>query len=258
MSVVVLVVCLLALLVKLPRAIRGYGRPSSIAIALLALGTFLAQPNVYMLIDGWLGGHNILNLVIRLTVFGVASAMALSLSRIFKAYRVEAFVTGYRGIIVVALSMIALTVILAVSGAMNGSSPGLASLNTLPIAYAYQFVGLAYPAALTGVLFFPTVRFIVVSKGAIVARIAYTLMAVGMGLITIGAAFAFFQSIGFLELRQPYFVTGWIPQALFAAGVLLHATWAWVERRKLAQSHPEVTKAYPAETTSPSNDPANT
>jgi hypothetical protein len=236
MNVLALFVCLIAAGIKLPRAARGEGRASFVALVLLALGLLLSIPEVYLVVDDWLGAHNLTNLIIRATVQGVAAAAAVSLARVFDAHRVESFVLSLRGYAAMAVSVVTMGALLVPMGAWNHSSPGLGAFAYNTWLTLYVLIGNLYPAILAALLLSPVLRFVVRSKDAVLSRIAYLLMGIGMvALITIPIVQAL-ELIGVLEQLPSLSIVGWVAPLGFASGMLLHALRAVWTRLRSAQA----------------------
>lgn len=78
MNIVALIACAVVVVIKTPGALKGRGRVSYAAFVMLGAALLLTVPAVYLTVDGWMGGRNFANVLIRVAVFGVASAMAVS------------------------------------------------------------------------------------------------------------------------------------------------------------------------------------
>lgn len=232
MIVVALFVCLAAIAARIPAAVRGRGRLSLAALVMLAAAIALAMPAGYLLVDGWLGNHNFANLIVRLLVFGFATVFALSLARVFDAYRVEEFVRGPGGVAAIVGSMLVLGFALGEMGALSYSSPGLVAFNGSHWFRVYSLIGHLYPSILAGVLIAPVMRFVVSPSRARVMRVGYGLMAFGMGMLVLLSILYLGASVGLLGVVQPVIdAVAWSAPITVVAGALWHAIGSWVTRR---------------------------
>lgn len=236
MNILAMIGCVIAAGVKLPRAVRGEGRVSFFGLVFLAFGLLLSIPEVYVVIDGWLGNHNLTNIIIRMMVQFVGVAAAVSLARVFRAYRVESFALSLPGYAAVVVSVVAMGAMLVPMGAWGHSSPGLGDFVDSPWNLLYGFVGTLYPTILAAILLVPVMRFVTRSKGASIPRIAYLMMAIGMVALIIVCAVEALALVGILELQNLITVVGWIAPLGFAAGMLLHALWSFGVRVRTAQA----------------------
>lgn len=243
MNVLALIACVIAAGIKLPRAIRGEGRVSFVALVLLSVGLLLSIPEVYLVVDGWLGNHNIANLVIRMSVQGVGTAVAVSLARVFDAHRTEVFVLSFRGYAAMTLSVVAMGALLVPMGAWSYSSPGLGAFADSPWMHIYLLLANLYPAILAAILLGPVLRFVITSRDAFASRIAYLLMAIGMAALITLPVVVLLDIAGVLK-RLPLLATvGWIAPLGFASGMLLHALRAVWVRQRSAQARKRVAAA---------------
>lgn len=229
-NVVALVVCFVALIVKIPRALKGHGRPSTWGLAMLSGAMLLTVAEVYVPIDRVLGGLNLANVIVRALGFGTAAAMAVTLARIFDSVRVERFVLSWRGALVIAASTAAEVVLLVLAHPQQ-SGPGVPPLGRDDHFYSwYTAIGALYPAVLAGILLIPTVRYIVDARRDWVTRLAFALMAGGLfGLVIVGASWLMY-ALGAVGIMQGFHWIPWATVILFASGLLVHAVEGWVRR----------------------------
>lgn len=229
-NVVALVVCLVALVVKIPRAVKGYGRPSTWGVAMLSGAMLLTIPDLYLVVDHALGGLNLTNVIVRALGFGAAAAMAVTLARVFGAARVEQFVLSWRGATALAASIVAEVVLLLLAHPQR-SGTGVPNLGRDDRFFAwYSAIGMLYPALLAAILLLPTIRYVVRAKGDLVSRIAFSLMAGGLlGLIVVAASYLMY-AIGAVGILPAFHWIPWASVILFASGLLLHTVEGWVRR----------------------------
>jgi hypothetical protein len=235
MTVAALLACTLAAAIKLPRAVRGEGRVSFFGLVFLAVGLLLAIPEVYMTVDGRLGGHNLTNLIIRVMVQLVGVAVAVSLARVFSAYRVESFVLSLPGYMAVAVSIALMGAMLAPMGAWAYSSPGMSAFSGDPWLLSYALVGTLYPSILAAALLPPVLRFVFASKGAVVPRIAYLLIVIGMIALVLVSVVQLLALLGVLELGGLAPALASLSPVGFGAGMLMLSVWSLGVRLRVAQ-----------------------
>lgn len=237
MTIATLLACVLAAAIKLPRAARGEGRISFYALVFLSVGLLLSIPEVYVVVDGWLGGHNLTNLITRMMVLLVGCAVALSLARIFRAYRVENFVVSTPGYLAVAISIAAMGAMLVPMGAWGQSSPSLAAFSGSFWILLYGFVGSLYPSILAAALLPPVLRFVFASKRAAIPRVGYLLIAIGMIALVLVSLVQLLAVVGVLELRALSGTLAALSPASFGVGMLVLSVWSLGVRLRVAYAN---------------------
>jgi len=219
-NVIALCVCLVVVIVKLPRAIRGGGRVSTGGMAALCGGLLLTIPAVYLVVDGWLGGINLANVLVRAFVFIAASAMAVALSRSFNAPSVELFVLSWKGATVLAVS-VAAEVIFLLLAHPEGSAAGLPTEGRDELFFAwYATVGYLYPAYLSCLLIVPLVRYGMRRQLGVLIRMGCWSMAVALGCIVFLAAVFAAQALGTVATGTGVGPVAWVGVSLFGVGMI--------------------------------------
>ncbi|MHA7271107.1 hypothetical protein [Arthrobacter sp. HLT1-20] len=138
-----LAVCLACTIWRFPSLLRGRNRGLSWAFLLATVAVALSLPAIYMPVDALLGGINLANVLLRMSIFGV---FFLLTSRVAAAYNSPLAKTLVRGPVGVAILVACslgtwVTYFLADT---DGSSTGLVALGEQPALAAYMWFGVAY------------------------------------------------------------------------------------------------------------------
>lgn len=141
-------------LLRLPGAVRGQNRGMFAAMVLIAMCMALSLPEFYLTVDGWLGGHNLANLVLRLALFAVFVILGVKAAAAFGAYRTRKLIAGPVGLAILLLA-VGLTVYFFLSSSLPESSVGLQAYETQKSVQAYGSVGRMYPGYVAACLSIP-------------------------------------------------------------------------------------------------------
>ncbi|NUU31253.1 hypothetical protein HNO80_06570 [Arthrobacter sp. C9C5] len=143
-------VCTLVALARIPSARRGENRPVFYVLVLLMAAILLSIEEPYDAIDGFLGGVNVANVVLRFVGFAAVFFLGLQIAKGFSAEDARRFLTGPVGIGMGVLSS-AVVIVLFLMMDTAGSSAGLVEVaaksgrNRVLVEY-YGAAGRLYPA----------------------------------------------------------------------------------------------------------------
>ncbi|NVM94131.1 hypothetical protein [Arthrobacter wenxiniae] len=154
---VALAVCVACTAWRLPTAIHGRNRSLFWAFLMVAVSVALSIPVIYLPVDGVLGGVNLANVVLRLSLFAVFFLLAAKVAAAYNAPAARAFIRGPVGLAVLIACSAGILVTYAMSD-LRGSSPGLSGFTDEPAVVAYMWIGRLYPAYAAAALVPATAR----------------------------------------------------------------------------------------------------
>ncbi|MET3809303.1 hypothetical protein [Arthrobacter sp. UYEF3] len=151
-----LIVCGIALLVRVPGALRGRNRAVFAILFLATVCSLLSIRGPYAAIDGALGSWNLTNLILRLIVFAMVFLAGLRLAAGLGDARVRRLLVGGAGRWGLTVACLAVTVTFLLMDT-RGSSAGLEALwddggRNAALAPFYAAAGRSYPAFVSIVL----------------------------------------------------------------------------------------------------------
>ncbi|MCY0906549.1 hypothetical protein [Arthrobacter sp. H14-L1] len=152
---VALGLCLFCAAWRVPATLRGRNAGLFWAFVLLAVAVGLSLPEIYLVVDSWLGGHNIANLAIRFALYAIFYILAVKFTAAYRSSGGARLVRGPLGMSVLAL-ISAATVVLFLISDLPTTSVGLQSYNNQPTVQAYGLLGRLYPAYTAACLVRPT------------------------------------------------------------------------------------------------------
>lgn len=184
---VTLVVCLAITLARVPSALRGENREVFYIFALISLSIFISIEAPYLVIDGWLGGMNICNLVLRFLLYGTFYFMGIKIATAFGSPAAMKAIRGPLGI-TAAILVGVLTIYFFLITDTEGSSAGMSGLRWGPSLEAYAFMGRLYPGFVAACLV-PAIWRTVVSTAPVLLRIASAVLLLGLSLLLLSQLF---------------------------------------------------------------------
>ncbi|MCC3301048.1 hypothetical protein [Arthrobacter sp. zg-Y895] len=174
-------------LVRLPLAIQGRNPMLFWGLAAATIGVALSIPSIYLPADALLGGANHANLVLRYATYGVVALIGGSAAAAFQAPKVRRIILGLPGLVVLAATAIATTVLFSMCD-MPVSSPGLNGyINQEPV-WAYAVLGRIYPAYIAACLIVPAFRVAATGRRPALLRVGSALVGVALAEIVIWSA----------------------------------------------------------------------
>ena len=201
----VLVLCIVFALLRLPDAIRGRGRAVFIALVLLVFAVGLSLPQFYLPIDRLLGGVNIANLLIRLSLYAIFVVLGIRIAAAFRSARTRWLIVGPIGLSVLAVVALS-TVALFILSDLPESSTGLVAYGDQETVRLYAEAGRLYPGYVAACLVLPALKGLADSTGRPAHRAASALLAVGFGAVLVFAVvrLAVGSHLGAWEIGLPF------------------------------------------------------
>ncbi|MHA7277078.1 hypothetical protein ACX80O_11230 [Arthrobacter sp. Hz1] len=200
----VLALCIVFALLRLPDAVRGRGRGVFVALVLLVVAVGLSLPQIYLPVDGFLGGINIANPILRLSLFAIVVLLGIRIAAAFRSPRTRWLIIGPVGLAVLGLFVL-VTVALFVISDLPESSTGLFAYSEQSTVRYYAEAGRLYPAYVAACLIVPALRGVADPTGRTAHRGASALLAVGFGAVTFFAVARFtVGDLGMWEVLLPF------------------------------------------------------
>jgi hypothetical protein len=178
---VTLAVCLAITLARVPSALRGENREVFYIFSLISLSILISIEAPYLVIDGWLGGMNIGNLILRFLLYGTFFFMGIKIATAFGSASAVRAIRGPVGITAAAI-VGALTVYFFVITDTQGSSAGMSGLKWGPSLDGYAAMGRLYPGFVAACLV-PAIWRTVASTAPILLRVASGFLLLGLSLL---------------------------------------------------------------------------
>ncbi|MHA7273690.1 hypothetical protein ACX80Z_09680 [Arthrobacter sp. TMT4-20] len=202
---IVLGLCIAFVLLRLPDAIRGRGRGIFTALVLLVIAVGLSLPQIYLPCDRFLGGINIANLIIRLSLYAVFVLLGLRIAAAFRSPRTRWLIVGPIGVTVLAVVVLATVVLFAMSD-LPESSTGLFAYGGQETVRLYAEAGRLYPGYVAACLVLPALKDLADPAGRPAHRSASALLAVGFGAVVVFAVVSLVPgtSLGVWEIGLPF------------------------------------------------------
>ncbi|MDF9279087.1 hypothetical protein P4U43_14960 [Arthrobacter sp. EH-1B-1] len=224
MAWVLLVLCSVLTLTRVPAAMRGHNRSSLFAFALISTVLALAIPNIYAAVDAALGGMNLANLASRVMLIGVFTIVGLRVAGAVGSFEAKETITGPLGNRVLALCITATAATFFLADVPT-SSMGLNAYADQPWVEAYRFVSRLYPAFIAAALVRGCTRAARCTARIPSARWAAGLFAAGFGLVM---TLPVWHGLDFWFPMQPA-----IDAVTYTALVIvaLAPTLSWISRR---------------------------
>ncbi|MGF4045270.1 hypothetical protein ACX800_12330 [Paenarthrobacter nitroguajacolicus] len=178
---VTLAVCLAITLARVPSALRGENREVFYIFSLISLSILISIEAPYLVIDGWLGGMNIGNLILRFLLYGTFFFMGIKIATAFGSASAVRAIRGPVGITAAAI-VGALTIYFFVITDTQGSSAGMSGLKWGPSLDGYAAMGRLYPGFVAACLV-PAIWRAVASTAPILLRVASGFLLLGLSLL---------------------------------------------------------------------------
>lgn len=202
---IVLASCVVFALLRLPDVFRGRGRSVFAAMALLVVAVGLSLPQIYLPVDTFLGGVNIANLIIRLSLFAIFVLLGIRIAGAFRSPSTRWLIVGPLGLGVLGV-VVAVTVVLFVLSDLPESSTGLFAYGDQDTVRLYTEVGRLYPGYVAACLVLPAVKGLMDPAGRLAYRTASALLAVGFGAVVVFAVVCLLAGthLGAWEIILPF------------------------------------------------------
>lgn len=174
--------CLIFAALRLPEALRGRGRSIFAVLVLLSFAVALSLPQVYLAVDGVLGGANIANLFIRFSLYAIMLLLGVRGAAAFGSKRALRLIRGPVGITALTVTVVATVVLFALSD-LPESSTGLRAYADQTSVQWYSHLGRLYPAYIGACLIGSAVARARNSAAPGLHRCAAAFMAVGFTMV---------------------------------------------------------------------------
>lgn len=148
-----LTVCCAVLLMRIPDAVKGRNRAVFGILLLATLCSLLAVSELYVAIDGALGGRHVTSLILRYLVFATVFLVGLRITKALAAARGYGLIAGAAGRWALAFCCLAVlaTFLLMDSTGASAGPPGSSATDPTRASY-YTAAGRTYPAFVSLVL----------------------------------------------------------------------------------------------------------
>lgn len=180
----VLVLLMLFIAVRVPGAVRGRNTAVFASLVLMFVAVALSLEVFYQLVDGWLGGRNYANLLLRFLVYAVLAILGARVAAAFRAPRATRLILGPIGILVLTVTAVMTWFFFATSD-LPVSSAGLAAYLDQGSVSWYANVGRLYPGYVGTCLIVPALRNAVSAGNPLLARIGSALLSGGFAILTV-------------------------------------------------------------------------
>lgn len=218
-----LALCVIFAAMRLPDAVHGKGRSMFAVLVLLSLAVALSLSPIYLFVDGLLGGANLANLVIRISLYVVMLLLGVRCAAAFGSDRARRCIEGPVGIAVLALTVLVTVVLFALSD-LPQSSTGLAAYVDQPTVHWYADMGRIYPGYVAACLIGPAFASVRDRRRRSLHRVSAALIGTGLLMVLVMAVLLLFPlDIGAAEVLLPF---GGI--VLVTVGL----TMIWLSRRR--------------------------
>lgn len=222
----VLALCVLFAVLRLPDALRGKGRSIFALLVLLSVAVALSIGPVYLFVDGLLGGSNIANLLIRFCLYAIMLLLGVRTATAFGSERALDFIRGPVGLVALGITVVATVILFGLSD-LPQSSTGLRAYADQPTVSWYSHVGRLYPCYVGACLLGASAAMVRDSGAKMLHRVAASLMTVGFVLVLAHAAIKLTGIVtGLADILLPF---GAI--ALVTTGLTI----IWTSRRRAAR-----------------------
>jgi len=155
---VTLTVCCVALLLRVPDAVKGRNRTVFGILLLATLCSLLAVSDVYAAMDGALGGRQVTSLILRYLVFATVLLVGLRITRGLAAARGYGLIAGGTGrwaLALCCLAVLATFLLMDTTGASAGLQVRADGGGNDSLAAYYTAAGRTYPAFVSLILVSP-------------------------------------------------------------------------------------------------------
>lgn len=177
-------VCVLGAVLRLPGAVRGHGRTVFFSLVLLAVAVGLSLDVFYDAFDGALGGVNLANLIVRLSLYAVFALLGLRMADAFGSSLVRRLIVGPFGVAILVITVSA-TLYFFVASELDGSSAGLRAFEVQSTVQQYATVGRLYPAYIAACLVVPGLQGVLDGGTRPLHRVASGLLTAGFSVVVV-------------------------------------------------------------------------
>ncbi|POH74571.1 hypothetical protein [Arthrobacter glacialis] len=176
-----LAVCLACTIWRSPSLFGGRNRGLSWAFALATVSVALSLPAIYLPVDALLGGINLANVLLRLSIFGVFFLLTSRVAAAYNSPLARALIRGPLGVAVLAVCSLGICVAYFLAD-VDGSSTGLVAFTSQPEIAAYMWFGVAYTTYASACVVVATAKAAFSRRPAIDRTAAFSML-VGFALV---------------------------------------------------------------------------
>jgi hypothetical protein len=179
-----LIFCAVAAALRVPGLAKGRGRSIFAALVLMTAAVGLSLSPIYLVVDGFLGGVNVANLVLRLILFAVFLLLGIRMAAAFGSSVARRLIVGPFGLAVLALCVIA-TLYFFVASELPVSSRGLSAFQDQDTVLQYLTVGRFYPGYVSACLLPAALVSVLDKRARTLHRVAGAFLAGGFFLVVL-------------------------------------------------------------------------
>lgn len=199
-----LALCVIFAVMRLPDAVRGKGRSMFAVLVLLSLAVALSLSPIYLFVDSLLGGINLANLVIRMSLYAVMLLLGVRCAVAFGSDRARRYIEGPVGVAVLGLTVLVTVVLFALSD-LPQSSTGLNAYSDQPTVHWYADMGRLYPGYVAACLMGPAFASVLDGHRRGLHRAAAALIGTGLLMVLVMAVLLLFPlDIGAAMVLLPF------------------------------------------------------
>jgi hypothetical protein len=184
---VVLVLCAVGAVIRVPGALKGHGRTVFMALVLLTIAVGLSIAPIYQAVDAIIGGSNAANLVLRLVLYAVFMLLGMRVAAALGSSLAHRLITGPVGLVILGMT-VAATLYLFLISDLPFSSAGLRDFGDQDAVQHYAAVGRLYPGYVAACLVIPAVRSVFDLRSRSLHRLACVFLAAGFSIVVVFVA----------------------------------------------------------------------
>ncbi|MDJ0313003.1 hypothetical protein [Arthrobacter sp. H35-D1] len=178
---IALAACIACTAWRFPSLLKGRNRGLFWAFAMTSISVALSIPALYLPIDALLGGANLANVVLRLSLFAVFYLVSVKVAAAYSSPLPIKLIRGPIGLSVLTACSLGILITYFLSD-VNGSSTGLSGFGGQASVAAFMWFGSVYPAYASACLVLPTAAAALSTRPAI-DRAAAASLCVGFCLV---------------------------------------------------------------------------
>ncbi|WP_146070800.1 hypothetical protein [Arthrobacter sp. B1805] len=181
---VALGLCVVGAAVRIPGLRKRHGRTIFAALVLLTVAVALSIEPIYLAVDGFLGGANIANLLLRLMLYAVFLLLGIRMAAAFDSNLARRLVVGPVGVTILAL-VVAATLYFFVTSELSGSSTALRDFGDQDTVQHYAAAGRLYPGYVAACLVIPAVAAVLDHEARTIHRVASAFLACSFSIVVV-------------------------------------------------------------------------
>lgn len=189
-----LLMCVVCTIWRLPSMLRGHNKGLFGVFVMASVSVALSIPSIYLPVDALLGGRNVANVILRLSLFFVFFLLSAKIAAAYNSPLALKLIRGPLGLGILIACAWGVVITYSMSE-VNGSSTAMANFLDQPTIFAYMMIGKLYQAYAAIILIIPTGRAALANRPAL-DRAAAMSMCLGFILV---AATALLQATRFFS-----------------------------------------------------------